>query len=264
MAELRAKRTVEDQADSAGRRVLRVLQCVAEGEREFALKDLVARTGLAPSTTHRLLGFLVQANMVERAGAKIYRQGPDLLRIAYLVIQKSEVHKLARPLLQELWEKWQETCSFCLYKPATHTAMVVETLRTPNPLQFVVEPHTELSLAWGSMGRSILAHLPMAEVDAVLARDRRGPLSGGPLPTRKAIHQELDRIRQRGYAIYEDKALDVAGVTAVVFGPAGTIVGCIGVTMPASRFRKRDQPQLSAAVVDKARRLSRAAGFSSP
>jgi IclR family acetate operon transcriptional repressor len=257
-----SERVVADEADSAAGRVLRLLQCVAEGEREFALKDLVARTGLAPSTTHRLLGFLVQADLVERAGPKLYRQGPELLRIASLVLQKSEVHKLARPLLQELWTQWQETCSYCSYKPGTRTATVVETIRTPHPLQFVVELHAEISLAWGSMGRSILAQLPAADLEAVLADDRRSPLSGRLPPTRRAIHQELERIRQRGYAIYEDKALDVAGVAAPVLGPTGTVVGCIGVTMPSSRFRKRDEPELCAAVLDKARRLSAAGGFS--
>jgi DNA-binding IclR family transcriptional regulator len=261
MAERRAKRAGENEADSAAGRVLRLLRCVAEGEREFALKDLVARTGLAPSTVHRLLGFLVQADLVAYAGPKAYRQGPELLRIASLVLQKFDVQKLAGPRLHELWTQWQETCSFCLYKPATRTAVVVETIRTPHPLQFVVEPNTELSLAWGSMGRSILAHLPSGDVDAVLAHDRRGPLSGGSLPTRKSIYEELGRIRQRGYAIYEDKTLDVAGVAAAVFGPAGTVVGSIGVTMPASRFRKRDQPELTAAVMDKARHLSAAGGF---
>ncbi|MGH9521491.1 MAG: IclR family transcriptional regulator [Terriglobales bacterium] len=261
MTKLRAKRTAENEADSAGGRVLRLLQSVAEGEREFALKDLVARTGLAPSTAHRLLGFLVQADMVERAGPKTYRLGPELFRVASLVLQRFDVQKLARPLLHELWTQWQETCSFCLYKPATRTATVVETIRTPHPLQFAVELHAEISLAWGSMGRSILAHLPAADVEAVLAADRRGPLSGRLLPTRRAMHQEFDRMRQCGYSIYRDNTLDVAGIASPVFGPAGAVVGSICVTMPASRFRKRDQPELSAAVVDKARRLSAAGGF---
>jgi DNA-binding IclR family transcriptional regulator len=248
--------------DSAAARVLRLLQCIAEGEREFALKDLAARTGLAPSTTHRLLGFLVHADLVEHAGPKAYRLGPELFRIGALVLQKFELHKMARPLLHELWKQWQETCSFCLYKPATRTATVVDTIRTPHPLQFALDLHSEISLAWGSMGRSILAFLPNEDVEAVLALERRGPISGKHLPTRRAMRQDLERIRQRGYAVYEDKTLDMAGVTAPVFGPGGIVAGCIGVTMPASRFRKPDESELCAAVVDKARRLSAAAGFS--
>src|SRR4051794_10018363 len=138
MAEPQVKHAADDETEHAGGRVLKLLQCVAEGEREFALKELVARTGLAPSTTHRLLGFLVQADMVERAGPKAYRLGPEIFRIASLILQKFELHKLARPLLHELWTQWQETCSFCLYKPSTRSAIVVETIRTPHPLQFVV------------------------------------------------------------------------------------------------------------------------------
>jgi IclR family acetate operon transcriptional repressor len=251
-----------DEADSAAARVLRLLQCIAEGEREFTLKNLAARTGLAPSTTHRLLAFLVQADMVERAAPKAYRMGPELFRLGALVLQKFELHKMARPLLHELWTQWQETCSFCLYKPATRTATVAETIRTPHPLQFVLELHSQISLAWGSMGRCILAFLPDEDVEVVLALERRGPISGKHLPTRRAMRQDLERIRQRGYAVYEDKTLDMAGVTAPVFGPGGPVVGCIGVTMPASRFRKPDEPELCAAVLDKAQRLSAAAGLS--
>jgi DNA-binding IclR family transcriptional regulator len=261
MVEPTVKESAQE-ADSAAARVLRLLQCIAEGEREFALKDLTARTGLAPSTTHRLLTFLVQAGMVERAGPKAYQLGSELFRIGALVLQKFELHKMARPLLHELWAQWQETCSFCLYKPATHTATVMETIRTPHPLQFVLEPHSEISLAWGSMGRSILAFLPDKDVEAVLALERRGPISGKQLPTRRAMRQDLERIRQRGYAVYEDKTLDLAGVTAPVFGPGGMVIGCIGVTMPASRFRKPDESELCAAVVDKARRLSAATSSS--
>src|SRR3954451_20178503 len=98
-----AMKEAETEVDSAAGRVLRLLRYIAEGDREFALKDLVDRTGLAPSTTHRLLGFLVQADLVEHAGPKAYRLGPELFRMSALVLQKFALHKLARPLLQELW-----------------------------------------------------------------------------------------------------------------------------------------------------------------
>lgn len=253
---------INDEADGAAARILKLLQCIATGEREFALKDLVAGVGLAPSTTHRLLGILLQADMVERAGPKMYRLGPELFRMGALVLQKFALHEMARPLLRELWTQWQETCSLCLYKPATRTATVVETIRSPHPLQFVIEPHTDISLAWGSIGRSILAFLPEEDVEAVLAQHSRGPISGRRPPSRRAMRADLERIRQRGYAVYEDRELDLAGVSAPVLCPVGTVAGCIGIGMPASRFRKPDEPELCAAVLDKARRLSAASGFS--
>jgi DNA-binding IclR family transcriptional regulator len=244
----------------AGARTLELLRFIASGEREFALKDLAERAGLAPSTVHRLLDFWVQRDLIERAGPKAYRLGPELFRLASLIVQKFELQRIARPLLEALWTEWQETASLCLYKPSMHTATVAESIASPHPLQLVVAPYSEISLAWGSLGRAILAQLSPDEVEAVLAHDHHGPLSGRPLPSRRALQAELRLIRDRGYALYEDDAMNIAGVSAPVFRAGGTVEGSVGVTMPASRFGKVVRDKLPGAVVESARRLSAALG----
>ncbi|MGH8260458.1 MAG: IclR family transcriptional regulator, partial [Steroidobacteraceae bacterium] len=179
------------QSRGAGARTLELLRHIASGEREFALKDLAERAGLAPSTAHRLLEFWVQRDLIERAGEKAYRLGPELFRVASLIVQKFELHRIARPLLEALWTAWQETASFCLYEPSMHTATVAESIASPHPLQLVLAPYSEISLAWGSLGRAILAQLSMPEVEAVLAHEHRSPLSGSPPPSRRALREEL-------------------------------------------------------------------------
>jgi DNA-binding IclR family transcriptional regulator len=248
-------------ARGAAVRTLRLLQCLAEGEREFSLKELAERAGFAPSTAHRLLSVWVRNGLVERAGSKAYRLGPELFRLASLVLQKFDVQRLARPCLEELWTEWQETASLCLYRPATLRAHVADSIRTPHPLQMVFEPQAEISLAWGSMGRVILAHLSREDADTVLAQNRTGPLSGKPLPSRQRLREELRQIQQRGFAVYEDKSLNIAGVSAPVFGQDGAVLGCLAVTLPATRFRLPLRRGLSGAVVKRARRLSEAVGF---
>lgn len=52
----------------AGARTLELLRHIAAGESAFALQDLAARTGLAPSTVHRLLDLWVQRDLIEREG----------------------------------------------------------------------------------------------------------------------------------------------------------------------------------------------------
>jgi len=253
--------TARDEARGAGMRTLRLLQCLAEGEREFSLKELAQRAGLALSTVHRLLALWVSYGMVERAGSKAYRLGPEIFRIASLLLQKFDIQRVARPFIEELWNEWQETSSLCLYRPASLRANIVESIRTPHPLQLVFEPLAEISLAWGSMGRAILAHLPREDADAVLAQSRRGPLSGKPLPSRRKLEDELRTIRQRGYAFYEDSSLKIAGVSAPVFGVPGTVLGCLAVTLPTARFHLPVRHGLPASVMKRAQRLSEAIGF---
>jgi DNA-binding IclR family transcriptional regulator len=246
--------TAEVESRGTGARTLELLRCIALGEREFALKELAERAGLAPSTVRR--------DLIERAGPKAYRVGPELFRLASLIVQKFDLHRIARPFLEALWKAWQETASFCLYEPSMHRATVAESIASPHPLKFELAPYSEISLAWGSLGRSILAQLPSEELETVLARSQRSPLSGRPPPPRRALREELRLIRERGYSLYEDDAMNIAGVSAPVFTSGGAVVGCIGVTMPAARFHKTVREKLPASVLHNARELSSALGSS--
>lgn len=255
----------ENPSQGAAPRILSLLRCIAESPGEVALTDLATRMGLAPSTTHRLLQHLLAADMVVQGESQAYRPGPEFFRIASLALAQIDVPKLAHPSLVKLWEQWQETCVLCLYKPASRTAVVADLIATPHPLRFVIEPHAELSIAWGSLGRSILAFLPRADIDAVLAEADSGPLSGRPLPPRKKMLSELAAIRARGCAVFEDRhLLDAAGVAAPVSGAGGAVIGCIGLTMPASRFADHDTDALCAAVIDHAQTLSAELGHRLP
>jgi DNA-binding IclR family transcriptional regulator len=148
----------------------------------------------------------------------------------------------------------------CLYKVTARTAVMAESIRSPHPLQFVFEPFAEISLAWGSLGRSILAELPGEDIDAVLASRRPGPLSRKPLPSRRNLLRDLRDIKRRGHAVYMDATLNIAGVAAPIFGPGGFVLGCLGVTMPASRFDASVRSGLAKAVPKASRKVSAALG----
>ncbi len=250
----------EDKTEGSGRRLILLLRVIAGLEAEFTLKELTARSGLPTTSVHRLLQVLIETGMVERADGQSYRPGAELLRLASMVLRDFDVHRAAKPFVEELWLQWQETVSFAVYRPQTHTAMVVDTIPTPHPLRYVIERFTEISLPWGSLGRSILAHLPQQEMEAVVALRTKGPLSGRSPPSEAQILEELAVIRRKGVAVYQDTSVDFAGVAAPVFGLNRKVVGCIGVTMPPSRFGQIDQEALCAAVSDGARRLSAAIG----
>lgn len=243
-------------SQGSGPRMLSLLRCIASGERDFALKDLAQRSGLPPSTVHRLLEAWVEADLLERAGPKAYRMGPELFRLASLVTEKFELNRIARPTLERLWRTWQETASFCLLNSASRTMTVTDSIPSPHPLKYDMAVHSVIPLGWGSLSRAILAHLPQADIDAVLAADMRGPLSGKPLPPRAEMERELNRIRVRGYALYEDPIIGIAGVSAPVLQADVGVIGSLGVIMPASRFGRSVKARLPAAVLESARALS--------
>ena len=240
----------------AGARSLALLKLVAEFGGEFSLSDIATRAGLPVSSAHRLLRSLIDAELVERASKQAYRPGVEFFAIARLLLKKADRSLSARPLLRELWEEWHETCAFCLYQPHTARGLVVDTLQTPHALRYVVEPQTEISLVWGSLGRAILAFLPPDEQEAaVRASPQTGPLSGTRAPSRRTLAAELAEVQRRGVAIYQNVALDMAGIAAPVKQGDGTVIGSLGILMPNSRFGARSASAMARSVKMAAQRL---------
>ncbi|MEP7349773.1 MAG: IclR family transcriptional regulator [Sphingorhabdus sp.] len=250
----------EENDRGSGMRTIALLKLVAECGNTFTLTQLSSKAALPPSSVHRLLQPLLRGGLVERTEGQAYRAGSEFLRIASLVMRQVDAGMLARPILHRLWAEWEETCSLCVYKPAGKIAIVVETIQTPHPLRFVIEPFTELSLTWGSLGRAILASLPASEAEDVMQRPGVGPLSGQPPPTAQGLAEMIAEVRAQGFAYYRNDQVDVAGVAAPVRRGDGTILGSIGITAPAQRLRPELVPQMATAVKAAAKDLSEMLG----
>lgn len=240
----------------AGARSLALLKLVAEFGADFSLSDIATRAGLPVSSAHRLLQSLIEADLVERASGQAYRPGAEFFAIARLLLKKADRSLAVRPLLQELWEQWHETCAFCLYQPHSASALVIDTIQTPHALRYVMEPQTEISLVWGSLGRAILAYLPAAEREAAIrAAPQTGPLSGKQMPSKRTLAAELAEVQRRGAAIYKNVALDLAGVAAPILKADGSVGGSVGVLMPNSRFGKQTATAMVESVKSAAQRF---------
>jgi DNA-binding IclR family transcriptional regulator len=211
-----------------------MLTVVAEIGPSFTLKELSAQLRLPASSTHRLLRVLVRSNLVERGKGQSYRPGRELYRLAALLRAKFDLGRAARPLLERLWTRWQETTVLCVYNAALRRANVAEVVLTRHPL----------------------AHVGEEERDAILAVATVGPLSGRPLPRRAALRADLQRIRAQGAAVYFDPGFELAGVAAPVFGAQQRLFGSLGVVMPTGRFDQQGAPAMSKAVRAAAEELS--------
>ena len=120
----------------------------------------------------------------------------------------------------------------------------------------------EVGLPWGSLGRAILAHLPAGEIEAVFRETTTGPLTGRPRPSRDEFEAALAQVRADGFARYFDPRFDLAGIAAPIFGADREQLGCLGVTMPSSRYQLHLQDDLAEAVREGARELSQLAAIS--
>jgi DNA-binding IclR family transcriptional regulator len=239
---------VSEGASGSGSRLIALLRLIGESGRMLSLKDIAARSGLPPSSAHRLLQTLARSGMVERGAHQSYGPGRELYRLAAIVRARFDPVRLARPFLERLWEQFDETAVLCVYNPGSRTGTVIDALLTTHPLRFAVEIGMELVLPWGSLGQAILAHLAPKDIEAVLRSATTGPISGRPLGSRADVLAGLSAVRAQGYADYYDPAFDVAGIAAPLFGESDTLLGCLGITMPSQRFELHERAEMVQAV----------------
>ena len=152
---------------------------------------------------HRLLKLLMSQGLIEqRASTQRYRAGRELFRIATLITRQIDVEEIAGPILSAMRDACHETCYFALYLPASRRFVGTVVARSPHPLGYHFEPLMEQKVAWGAVGRCMLAYLPDEEVAKAVAEAGTSP-AGTPPPSLKDMKAILKEIRERGYASAE-------------------------------------------------------------
>lgn len=214
-------------------RAIDVLDALAEARTELGTNEIARRTGVNVSTISRLLSTLTTAGLVQHIPSTgRYRLGIRILQLAGAAREGLDVQGMARPLLEELTAITGETATLSL--PGTVDLLTVD---------FVPSPQSVRSVA--QVGRNSVAHATAAG-KVLLAWG--GRLPDGELVRyterttvdRDALAQEIDRVRERGWAqAVGEREEDLNGVAVPVLDGTGTLTAVLGVQGPAGRFTPR-------------------------
>jgi len=216
-------------------RTLRLLACFAE-TREWPLQALAQHLGLPPSTTHRLLKLCSAQGFITSEGKGVYRPGLALYRLAGGLSHGFPIRQIAQPLLERFTREFGETALLTLIdRPALQMFFAAKSEPSVT-MRYVVEINRLKPLSWGATGRSLLAYLSEAEIEAVIARAELSPASGAKFDPEE-LRAELCKIRKNGFATSRSQvAPDGVAVAVPFFDAAEKVFGNLAVTVPNYRF----------------------------
>ena len=89
-------------------RIFQLIDVLASREEAMSLKEISEKTGLHPSTTHRILNDLTVGRYVERPETGSYRLGMRLLELGNLVKGRLDVRDAALSSMRELHKLIQQ------------------------------------------------------------------------------------------------------------------------------------------------------------
>ena len=241
-------------------KALSLLGLFARATPELGLSELARRSGLNKTTTYRLMSELAAQGYVEQIGAgRAYRLGPAFLRLAALREQAVPMRETVQAVVTELAAATGETAHFSLLEGETLSTLAYAYSST-HGTSVLMDDAEVLTFHGTSSGIAVLAFSPRDFVDRVLGE----PLSARTPETvtdPKAIRATLAGVRRSGVAVSVGGfEVDVFSHAAPVFDNAARVVGAVAVAAPVTRMSDDLATRVRAAVIDKARHLTRLTG----
>lgn len=218
-------------------RAVRILECFTADRDELGVTAISRDTGLTSSTVHRILRSLQVHQLVEQApGRSTYRLGPHVLRLAHAASARMTLSEQARPVMRALRDAVDETVGLHEYR-GIHERAVIEQAESSQALR---RTYTEIGQAipihQGAPGKMLLASLPAADRERVLAGDLREAMDGSRVDV-PALVVELDRIREQGFArSYQGRIAGITSIAVPVRDHRGEVIAAISVSGPSARF----------------------------
>ncbi|MGA3216807.1 MAG: IclR family transcriptional regulator [Acidimicrobiales bacterium] len=245
------KRTGSQAIDRAAQLLCRVV----DSPESVTFTELAASSGLAKSTTSRILLALERNGLVRREVGGAFRPGEAFVRYALRSNNESELVDLARPFLQRLGELTHETVNLGV----VHNSMVEQIAQVDS--RFVLGGTNWLGrcepLHCTALGKALLACGAAALPPGRLAR-----LSPKTITRRSVLEAELEEVRRRGYAVTDEELeRGLVAVAAPVFRDRRLAIAAISVTAPSTRLGPSALAEVAAQCVAEAKALSELLGY---
>jgi IclR family transcriptional regulator, acetate operon repressor len=237
-----------------------LLEAVA-GSDEIGLVELAHRTGLQPSTTHRLLATLIECGyVVQNPQTSRYRLSHKVVELAGGPEHRIErLRTSVRPHLVAIRDATDETTNLCVLD--RFTVVYVDQAESGHAVRMLTEIGRRVPAHACGAGKVMLAHQSPEQIALLASQEPFQSLTPHTLTTAAELEAELQRAHARGFAIDHEEFEDgVACVAAPIFGPAGEALGAVSVSGPAARLMRTDLAELGELILTHVRAISHELG----
>lgn len=240
-------------------RGLEVLDCFA-GRNSWSLAELAAHLGQSKPTIFRVLHTLEQFGYLSKDPATgRHVPGLRLHALGAAAVRHEQLRWQALAPLQDLAESTGETVHVgILHDGVVVTVQIVDGTHAVRMHSSVGKRSPAHSSA---LGKVLMAYLPDAEVDAVIAAHGQPRFTERTLTTPEALREALHRVRLQGYARDEEEIeAGLSCLAAPITDHAGRPTAALAISAPASRMDPARVAALVPQVKATALRISRMLG----
>lgn len=238
-------------------RMFTLMDVLASREEAISLKEISEKTGLHPSTTHRLLNDLATGRFVDRSQPGCYRLGMRLLELGNLVKNRLNVRDAALVPMRELHKSIQQPVNLSV-RQGDEIVYIERSYSERSGMQVVRSIGGRAPLHLTSVGKLFLAADDPQRVRAYATRTGLSGHTKNSLTQLPALERELSRVRQYGVSHdNEELELGVRCMAAGIYDDQDTLVAGLSISAPAGQLKEEWLPKLQ----DTVREISITLGY---
>lgn len=238
-------------------RMFTLIDVLASREDAIPLKEISDRTGLHPSTAHRILNDLTIGRFVDRPESGCYRLGMRLLELGNLVKARLNVRDAALAPMRQLHKLIQQPVNLSV-RQGDEIVYVERAYSERSGMQVVRAIGGRAPLHLTSTGKLFLAADDPQKIRSYAARTGLAGNTRNSITQLPALERELAKAQQYGIARdNEELELGVRCMAAGVFDDQGQMIAGLSISAPADRLDDHWLPKLQATAAE----ISAALGY---
>lgn len=197
--------------------------------------ELANHLDLPKSNVHNYLSTLRQEEYVVKDGDE-YRVGLRFFELGAYARNRMKIHNIARPEIDELAAETGELTNLLVEEHGRGSYLY--RARGEQAVRVAAHVGTRVPLHSTGLGKAILAHLPEEYVEEIIAYHGLPKSTSETITEPNELYEELERTRERGYAIdNEERLRGLRCVAAPILSNEDRVLGAVSIAGPTNRLQ---------------------------
>jgi IclR family pca regulon transcriptional regulator len=226
------------QSIQALERGLAVIEVFSREHPALTLADVARLAGTSRATARRVLLTLERLGYV-RCEGRLFSLTPRVLSLGWAYLSSLGVWEMAEPLMRELAAEVEEPCSAATLD--LPDIVYVARVPTRRIMSVTLQVGSRLPAHATSMGRVLLAGLPVDELDAYLGSTTFRPYTARTKTDPVEVRAAVEAARKQGWAMVDQELeLGLRSAAAPIRNGDGPVIAALNVSTSASRYSNAD------------------------
>jgi DNA-binding IclR family transcriptional regulator len=262
--EQRSQRAIKSNLSSE--KLLHIIEILSEQDEPVRLVELSKMAKMNESTVFRYLSSLQNCGWaMQDADSGRYTLSYKICAVAANVSSRKSIRSICTPFLRSLAEIFCESVNVA----EEHDMAAVYIDAVSGPRQQLLMTTRRVGnvspLHCTAVGKLLLLGFSPRRIDLFIATKGLAPLTDKTITTREELLEELERVRERGFA-FDDEEYEPGArcVAAPLYDYTGNVVAGISVSGPANRMSDEHIYSKLPYLLDAAREISIRLGWKAP